>query len=168
MVMIFFRINHHQIPGISLLETPLSVTDLRAFTLTEIIELMFTEKGNGNYVCEQSFKTDVLKKLKHSEKKYDLLLLEIFVVDCFFGFSHVFKAPVVGLTSSIDLPWGSYRIGNIDNPSYISTYFGEFGKEMTLYERIQNVFTLIYAKYRWVHVEKTTCSIQSHFRSFFN
>ncbi|XP_044752267.1 UDP-glycosyltransferase UGT5-like [Coccinella septempunctata] len=142
------RIRHYQIPNIELLETPLSVEELRAIPVAEMIDVMFTEKSNGNYVCEKSFKTEILRKLKQSKQHYDLVLLEMFVVDCFFGFSHIFKAPVVAITSSVDLPWGSHRIGNPDNPSYIPTYFGEFGKSMSIYERLLNTITLVYAKYR--------------------
>lgn len=148
------RIKHNQIPNIHLLDSPLSVTDLRAYSVRAMIDLMFLEEGGGHFICEKSFETDVMKNLKQSKKHYDLILLEIFVDDCFFGFSHIFNAPVVALTSSIDLPWGSHRIGNPDNPSYIPTYFGEFGQDMTIYEKILNTLTLVYAKYRHkMHME---------------
>lgn len=112
--------------------------------VTHILEFM-TSAG-GYELCETLFETSVLKNLRNTTKKYDLLITEIFGTDCMLGFAHLFKIPVVSLTSSINLPWGSDRFGNPDNPSYIPNYFVPFLNEMTLMQRVINTITLVGAK----------------------
>ncbi|RZB73448.1 UDPGT domain containing protein [Asbolus verrucosus] len=53
----------------------------------------------------------------------------------------------VALTSSINFPRGSDRIGNLDNPSYIATYFTPSTDKMSLDERIENTILLISSKF---------------------
>lgn len=100
----------------------------------------------GYQLCEQLFNTSVLQNLKNSTKKYDLLISEIFATDCMLGFAHIFKVPIVEFTSSVNLPWGSDRIGNPDNPSYIPNYFVPFLSKMDLWERLINTLTLLFFK----------------------
>lgn len=103
---------------------------------------------SGYEVCEVLFNTSVLQNLKSTTKKYDLFISEIFGTDCMLGFAHIFNIPIVELTSSVNLPWGSDRIGNPDNPSYISTYFSPYPSKMNLWERLQNTLTLLFTKIR--------------------
>lgn len=100
----------------------------------------------GTEVCKVIFQTDVLKKLKTTNKKYDVIIAEIFGSDCVLGFADLFKIPIIGVTSSVNLPWGSDRFANPDNPSYIPNYFTEFSPRMNLWERMWNTVLLLIAK----------------------
>lgn len=106
----------------------------------------------GYELCDLLFNTSVLQNLKKTTKKYDVLITEIFGTDCMLGFAHIFKIPVVAMTSSVNLPWGSDRFGNPDNPSYIPNYFVPYLSEMSLWERIINTVTLVGSKIMYVSV----------------
>lgn len=102
----------------------------------------------GSDLCEVIFNSTVVKDLRNTTKKYDLLVTELFGTDCVLGFSHLFEIPVVVLTSSVNLPWASDRFGNPDNPSYIPNYFVSYVKGMTVVQRLINTISLIGAKIR--------------------
>lgn len=104
----------------------------------------------GYELCEPLFNTSTLQNLRKSNKKYDLLISEIFGTDCMLGFAHIFNIPFVAFTSSVNLPWGSDRIGNPDNPSYIPNYFVPYLSKMNLWERLTNTLTLLLYKVRYV------------------
>lgn len=100
----------------------------------------------GVDLCKTLFNTPVLQNIKNTKKKYDLLITEVFGTDCMLGFSHIFDIPVVALTSSVNLPWGSDRFGNPDNPAYIPNYFVPYTSQMTLMQRVVNTVSLYAAK----------------------
>ncbi|XP_044255719.1 UDP-glucosyltransferase 2-like [Tribolium madens] len=107
----------------------------------------FMTKICGVDVCAATLNTSVLRNLKNTKKKYDLVITEIFGSDCMLGFGHYFKAPTVSLISSISLPWAGDRIGNPDNPSYIPNYFVSSTAKMSLFERVENTIMLMYTKF---------------------
>ncbi|XP_045470073.1 UDP-glucosyltransferase 2-like [Harmonia axyridis] len=136
----FPQLNHPDVP-------PFSIKDLRKFTVNYAVKFMF--HLHGIPVCKDSFELENVKNLRDSKKKYDLLIIEIFICDCYYGFAHTFKVPVVSLISSSDLPWGGYRIGNPDNPSYIPVYFQGLRPDKSLYDRFWN--TVSYAQTKIGH-----------------
>lgn len=109
--------------------------------------LQFITGPCGHELCETLFNTSVFQNLKNTTKKYDVLITEIFGTDCMLGFAHIFNIPVVAMTSSVNLPWGSDRFGNPDNPSYIPNYFVPYLSDMNLLQRIINTITLIVMKF---------------------
>ncbi|XP_018319851.1 UDP-glucuronosyltransferase 2A3 [Agrilus planipennis] len=98
----------------------------------------------GIRICENAFNTTVAKNLRDSNKKYDLIFTEIFSFDCMYGFAHHFKTPVIAISTNIDLPWGSKRIGNPSNPSYVPVYFLPYSRKMTLFGRILNTLCYLF------------------------
>ncbi|XP_045483413.1 UDP-glycosyltransferase UGT5-like isoform X2 [Harmonia axyridis] len=122
----------------------------------EMMEMILASHDRNFNICSNLFSTKEMRNFKDTDKKYDLLIFEVFAYDCIFGFAHKYKVPVIALTSSVNLPWGANRIGNPDNPSYIPTYFRDLLPEMTLYERILNTFTLLHAKllhYKYLQIQ---------------
>ncbi|KAJ4434824.1 hypothetical protein ANN_23395 [Periplaneta americana] len=97
--------------------------------------------------CKEVFEHPNIHKLIKSEEKYDLIITELFGVDCFIGFSHKFKAPLISMISSILLPWSNDRMGNPDNPSYIPSYFLPYTGKMKFHERLWN--TLFTSAVKW-------------------
>ncbi|KAK9878455.1 hypothetical protein WA026_022095 [Henosepilachna vigintioctopunctata] len=155
------------IPGITFFELPklknfslphFTLSDLRKFSVNFAIKFMFPISATA--FCEDSFRSDTMINLRDSKKKYDLIILEIFICDCFFGFAETFKAPVVSLISSSDLPWGGYRIGNPDNPAYIPVYFQGYRPHKYLYDRFWNTIAYLQAKigHRWYSRKQTQIS----------
>ncbi|XP_021918141.1 UDP-glucuronosyltransferase 2B14-like [Zootermopsis nevadensis] len=95
-------------------------------------------------MCEILMEHPKLQELLHSNETYDLIITELFAVDCLIGFSHRFKAPFISMTSSVMLPWGNDRVGNSDHPAYTSNFFLPYTHHMTIGQRIINtVFTEI-------------------------
>ncbi|KAL3277215.1 hypothetical protein HHI36_012565 [Cryptolaemus montrouzieri] len=143
-------INQILVPDAKDMILPSEFIGSQKISIVERITAMFEYINAGNDQCRNILSTsnDVMNKLRNTKKHYDLILIELFLYDCFFGFAHSIKAPIVAMTSSVDLPWGANRIGNPDNPSYIPIYHTSLGKDMTLFERIYNTFALMYGKYR--------------------
>lgn len=101
----------------------------------------------GTDTCENSFKTPQLQALRDTDKKYDVVLTELFTTDCMLGWAWHFGVPSVVITTSVNLPWSANRFGLPDNPSYIPNYFVEYGATMTLYERVINTLKLVMYKF---------------------
>lgn len=103
----------------------------------------FVLNNCGIDLCQIILNTEQAKKLKESDTKYDLLITEIFGTDCMLGFAHHFNIPTINIISSVMLPWGNDRIGNPDNPSYISNYFLHFSSPLNLVQRLINTIDLL-------------------------
>ncbi|XP_069670380.1 UDP-glucosyltransferase 2-like [Periplaneta americana] len=89
-------------------------------------------------ICEAVFKHPNMQKLLKSDEKFDLVVTHLLAADCMLGFAHKFKAPLISLSTSVVIPWGNYRIGNVDNPSYVPNYFLPFTDRMNLWQRVLN------------------------------
>lgn len=140
-----FRYNDLSVKGtVPILVNNMSLSLIKDISITHT--MYFTTSIAGYELCEILFENSVLKNLKNTTKKYDVLLTEIFGTDCMLGFAHIFQIPVVTMTSSVNLPWSSDRFGNPDNPSYIPNYFVPYLSKMTLPQRIYNTITLIVTK----------------------
>ncbi|KAL3282882.1 hypothetical protein HHI36_006040 [Cryptolaemus montrouzieri] len=127
----------------------MTIKELRDFTAQSDMNFMFRIAAEP--ICSNVFNSTVVKNLRDSKKKYDLLLMEIFICNCFFGFAHTFKVPIVSMISSTDLPWGGYQLGNPDNPSYIPNYFEGLNPYESLNDRFWNTLTYLQTKlaHRW-------------------
>lgn len=160
----FLRYNQWSLAG----SLPNFVNNLSLSAVDELSHyaiMHFITRNCGIDVCKAVLATPVFQKLKNTSKKYDLVITEIFGADCMLGFGFYFKTPIITLTSSINLPWGSDRFGNPDNPSYIPTYFSRFSSEMNFFERLENTITLISAKllYFYFTYKDTNKIMQSFF-----
>jgi glucuronosyltransferase len=111
--------------------------------------LPFVLIDNSLKTCEMVFKHPNIQTLLKSEDKFDLIITEIFVSDCFLGFVHKFKAPHISVMSSVPFPWASDRTGTPDHPAYVPNYFSQYTDKMSLWERLQNTAHLQMLK--WVH-----------------
>ncbi|XP_052739327.1 UDP-glucosyltransferase 2-like isoform X3 [Bicyclus anynana] len=82
------------------------------------------------------------------KKEYDVVLMENFNSDCMFGLLNVYgnKAPIIGLSSCILMPWSAERLGASDNPSHVPVGTTPFTTTMTFLQRMENTFWRIYAK----------------------
>ncbi|KAF2882089.1 hypothetical protein ILUMI_24092 [Ignelater luminosus] len=129
----------------------------------DVVKFILTQVGID--ICEVILNTPAAQELKNSKKKYDLVVTEIFGSDCMVGFGYHFKAPVVGMISSVILPWGGDRIGNPDNPSYIPNYLVPYLSKMSLSERLINTVILLAAKlsYNWVSHPQSTAIARKFF-----
>jgi glucuronosyltransferase len=107
----------------------------------------FIVQTAGTDACQRILNTPVLQNLKQSQKKYDLIITQIFGCDCMLGFAEIFNASVVSLVTSANLPWANDRIGSTDNPSYIPNLFSLSTSNMNFNERIENTILLFKCKF---------------------
>ncbi|XP_072949917.1 uncharacterized protein [Epargyreus clarus] len=101
--------------------------------------------------CEVLLADEKVQHLWKSKAKFDVVVLEQFNSDCALGLAYQLKAPVVGITSHVLLPWHYGRFGIPHNPSYVSYEMLEGGTHPTLYQRVErsifDIFTSILYKY---------------------
>ncbi|XP_058804709.1 uncharacterized protein LOC131671920 [Phymastichus coffea] len=97
----------------------------------------------GNSVCHQILALTSLQnfiKDLPNNPSYDLVIVEAFAANCFFGFGHLLQVPVVAVSSAIEYPWISSFIGNDDNLAYVVTSSLSIFEKMTFWERLYNFY----------------------------
>lgn len=92
----------------------------------------------GIEACELALNSRVLRDIFIENNKYDVILLEQFNSDCMMAVAWKIKAPVIGLSSCVLMPWHYDRLGNPLNPSYVPGLFLGYSDEMHFLERISN------------------------------
>ncbi|XP_072930001.1 UDP-glycosyltransferase UGT5-like [Epargyreus clarus] len=97
--------------------------------------------------CDVVSRTPAVKALINSTRTFDLVIVEVFGTECFLPLGERFQAPVVGLLSSVPLPWVNDQLGNPDGTTYIPSYMVGYGQRMNLWERFTNTFAVILAKF---------------------
>ncbi|CAH2094518.1 unnamed protein product [Euphydryas editha] len=98
------------------------------------------------HACDVVSQNPAVKALVNSSKKYDIVIIEVFGSECFLPFGNRFNAPVVGILSSVPLPWVNEQLGNPEGTAYIPAYMMGFGQRMNLWERFANTVAVIFAK----------------------
>lgn len=99
----------------------------------------------ANISCNDMF-SKPFQNFLHSNKSYDLLILEAFSTDCYLGLVDKFKAPLIQYSSSTILPIFHERFGQPDNSAYISSILAGYSGRMHFWKRVQN--TMIH----WLHI----------------
>lgn len=99
--------------------------------------------------CNKGLEVQEVQDLIKSDEKFDLIITEFFNTDCFSGFVHKFKTPVISLSSATMMPWLNARFANPDNPSYIPNNFMDYSDRLSFLERVEN--TVIYIFHNFVY-----------------
>lgn len=94
--------------------------------------------------CEFGLKSQPVRELLKSKKKFDLIIIEAFNTDCYLGLVHRLKAPFIHISSSTSLPWFTSRFGQPDNPAYISNLFMGFSDKLGFGARVINTMDHIW------------------------
>lgn len=92
----------------------------------------------GLETCKEGLSHPNLQDFLKKPQQFDLAIVEFFNTDCFASLAHVFQTPLVGIFSSVMMPWHNDRFGNPDNPSYIGNHFMQHSSRMTFAERTIN------------------------------
>ncbi|XP_022190398.2 UDP-glycosyltransferase UGT5 isoform X1 [Nilaparvata lugens] len=124
---------HNSLP-INLLDSINPIKDF--FIITDI----------GMQCCESVLASSNVQKLLKSDEQFDLIITELFTVDCFLGFAHRFKSPNIAVSSSVLLPSNSDRFANSDNPAIVPNLFLSLSDKMTYKERFFNTFATLFMK----------------------
>ncbi|XP_063244123.1 UDP-glycosyltransferase UGT5-like isoform X2 [Bacillus rossius redtenbacheri] len=134
-----------------------SNTIVDSFTLdmvggARIVETLYVLYSLGVETCEATYSSQKVQELLKSDEKFDLVMVEIFNTECFLPFAHRFNASLVGISSSVLMPWANERFGNPDDPSYIPVHFTGYTDRMTFSERLANTLILSAVKVAYDYV----------------
>lgn len=116
-------------------------------------------------VCETTIQHPVLQQLLLSNATYDMVVTELFGVDCMLGFAHHFQAASVQMISSGIVPWGNDRIGNPHALADVPNYFLPYTQPMNFVQRAINVLTTLYLKVS--HYFRSDLPVNSFLRRYF-
>ncbi|XP_069675716.1 UDP-glucosyltransferase 2-like [Periplaneta americana] len=119
---------------------------------TGIFQILTHYKHNMLDTCRAALNNQNILNLMNSNKTYDVVITYLGGPDCLIGFSHRFKAPLIGVTASACLPWIPHRIGNPDNTAYIPNSLMSFRGQMNFWERLVNT-VFDWAMKAWYHIE---------------
>lgn len=78
----------------------------------------------GIDACDLALNSTVIKNILNKKNKYDVILMEQFNNDCMMAIAWKLKAPVIGMSSCVLMPWHYDRLGNPLIPSYVPALFG--------------------------------------------
>ncbi|XP_049832173.1 UDP-glucosyltransferase 2-like isoform X1 [Schistocerca gregaria] len=100
--------------------------------------------------CREAYAAPAVRRLLASDARFDLVLAEAFAGDCMAGLAHRFRAPLVGVVSSVALPWVHDRMGNPDHPAYMENFFLSMVAPLGFWERTANsAFYLLMRLANW-------------------
>ncbi|XP_068632701.1 UDP-glucosyltransferase 2-like [Battus philenor] len=95
-------------------------------------------------LCRVLLESRMFDEFVEAKGNYDLIIVEHFNSDCMLGIVHNYGLPSVGLSSCALLPWSMSRVGAPDNPAYVPGMTLPLVDEMTLSQRIENTFFLLF------------------------
>lgn len=101
----------------------------------------------GNFFCDIYLQDPAVQELIHSEDtKFDLIIIGAFFNDCFLGFVHKFKVPVIQVCSFGGTAWMGDWVGNPNPYAYVPDSFLSFGDRMTFWERVTNTISGVFQR----------------------
>ncbi|XP_011301492.1 UDP-glucuronosyltransferase 2A3-like [Fopius arisanus] len=112
--------------------------ELRRLTVTHLIELCAAP------LCNSLNHPNMQKFFKTKKGSYDVMIVEVFLADCFTAIGKYIDAPVVGIISLRALDWILEDFGLPMNPSYIPSIYSRASQYMTFWERLKNTLITHY------------------------
>lgn len=96
----------------------------------------------GTDLCNLTLSHPNLKALY--DRKFDLIILEIFSTESLIGLGQQFNAPVIAYSALASTRWTNDLIGNQSPLSYIAHPFMDLPDKMNLWHRICNTLFYVY------------------------
>lgn len=116
---------------------------------------LFALSRMGYETCTDALAVPSVQQLIKGNRTFDLLISEYFDTDCFLGFAHIFKVPLIGISSCTMLSIFNDRLGNPSNPAYIPNNLLLFSDKMSFFERVENTVFSVLQQFVWqVWVER--------------
>ncbi|KAG8225142.1 UDP-glycosyltransferase [Ladona fulva] len=106
-----------------------------------VIELMSKTIWMNDDICNQTLFHPDIKRLLNPSKNaehFDAILSTTFMSECFFGFAHIYKAPLVLISPTAPLSITYNSLGIIGLPSFVSNMMTGYTDHMTFPQRIIN------------------------------
>jgi glucuronosyltransferase len=94
---------------------------------------------NNQRTCDLMLQEEQIQKLIHATNlHFDLLIVEAFFNECFLGFVHKFKAPLIQLCAFGGAHWIGDWVGNPNPYAYVPDPFLSYRDKMNFWERMIN------------------------------
>jgi glucuronosyltransferase len=130
------------------------------------IEFTFMVWAVGDELCHQVLQEENVQKLIHStDLHYDLIIIEAFFEECFLGFAHKFKAPVIQVCTYGGSNFMADWVGSPNPYSYIPDEFLHYTDKMNFWQRMHNTVTgtLKHVGRQLIHLPKQNAAMQKYF-----
>lgn len=109
---------------------------------------IFLVHGFAKLSCEAALQSPGVQQfIRNNNNTFVVIIAEFFNSDCFLGFVHKFRAPLIGLSSSTIPHWINARMGNPTHPAYIPNSLMDYSHRMAFFERVENVLLGFFQDY---------------------
>jgi glucuronosyltransferase len=90
-------------------------------------------------VCDLQLQEEDVQELIHStDLHFDLIIIEAFLNECFLGFVHKFKAPLIRICAFAGFDYMGHWVGNPNPYAYVPNPVLKFSDKMNFWERMIN------------------------------
>ncbi|XP_051164969.1 UDP-glucosyltransferase 2-like isoform X2 [Leptopilina boulardi] len=122
---------------------------VESFRDIDLVPAMIEEFGNN--LCDLMGLEKMQKFIKNPPRDppYDLVIAEAFVANCYFGFGHLYKVPVVMLSALPQIVWFDDILGNPMSNAYTVHMETKDARIVTFWDRVTNHFWALYGNYRF-------------------
>lgn len=120
----------------------MGTSGLEGFEKTPAAATILILLYHGADLCNTTLTDPNVKALFN--RKYDLVIVEIFATESFVGLGQIFDAPVIGFSTFSTNRWTNDLIGNPAPLSYISHPMLDFPDRMTILHRMHNTLFYMY------------------------
>lgn len=118
---------------------PKNLSDVQSGT--ESIRIIF---NIGLHAFDLMMRHQKMKKFLKEDRHYNLVIVESFATEAFYGFGEHFQAPIIGLSTTIATGWLNLAVGNFEPWSSVPNQFLHVHPEMTFNDRFNNLLLNIY------------------------
>ena len=119
----------------------------------------------GEAVCHHVLQEENVQKLIHStDLHFDLLVTEAFIHECFLGFAHKFKAPIIQVCTYGGSDFMAHWVGSPNPYSYVPDEFLHYTDKMNFWERMHNtvLVTIKHVGRQLIHLPKQNAAMQKY------
>ena len=120
----------------------------------------------GESLCHYILQLDSIQKLIHStDLHFDVVIVEAFFNECFLGFAHKFKAPIIQVCpysgGNVMADW----VGSPKPYSFVPDEFVGYTDKMNFWERTHNTILCLlkHVGRQLIHVPKQNAAMQKYF-----
>ncbi|XP_069697670.1 UDP-glycosyltransferase UGT5-like [Periplaneta americana] len=104
-----------------------------------VVGIAFRMWNLNTMSCDAMLQEEQIRKLIHStDIHFDLVVMEGFFNECFLGFVHKFKAPLIHFSTFGGTPWMGDWVGNPNPYAYVPDPFLAYSTKMNFWERTVN------------------------------
>lgn len=97
--------------------------------------------------CEKGLSSKAVQDFLKKRQSFDVIVTEYFNSDCFLGFAHKYKVPVISLSSCTIMPWLNDRFANPDHPAYIPNNLMDYSDQLSFVERVENTLVTLFQRF---------------------